>query len=326
MRIAIAYPTTIQLIEKMASLYDDISVIVLDGYSTLEGVQWAVPRRLRPLGLESHVEILSEHDERAREYDVLLDSLETRHYLPRWWEDCEAWHGPRIVKILWKRPYKPELTPARMEVLKRSVLSTENDSNRKMWEEATGLDVYEARYYPGDWWFDTEWVGDREELVFVLTHAKSREKNDANSKDGLHDFWEVRRLCPGYHWDGDAEGHPSSNNMATQLARFRCYTNLDRPVSSRPLCLVFTEMLALGMPTIVRNYPKHDYVHYIDGNGFVCESNQEVADAASRLIADRGLAEACSVRSKEIARRHFSREVILGQWDVLLEKAIQCQG
>lgn len=325
MRMAIVYPTTIQCIEKMASLYDDLSVIVMDGYGTLEGARRGISKRLEPLGLSDHVQVLSEHDERARDYDVLLDSLETRHYLPRWWEDCTDWHGPRIIKILWKKPYKPELTPERVEVLKHSILSTENDSNRKMWEDAIGVRVYEALYYPGDWWFNTEWIGDREELVFVLSHSAKREKIGSNEKDGLYDFREVARLCPGYHWDGDEEGRPSSKDMAAQLAHFRCYTNLDRPASTRPLCIVFTEMMALGMPIIIRNYPEHDYIRYVDGNGFICESNEEVAKMARKLISDRGLAESFSARSKEIAEQRFSKATVLKQWDILLERALQCR-
>src|SRR5262249_32912598 len=125
----------------------------------------------------------------------------------------------------------------------------------------------------GDWWFQQEWTGEKEQVLFVLSGKDSW--RDDPSTYGL-ELWE--RLChrfPGktYHHDGH-KTYRTPQQMVKLFSESRVFVNLDRPCGQgeRPLTLAFTEALSAGLPVVARDQSGLSYHRYIDSNG-VCTND-----------------------------------------------------
>lgn len=328
MKVAIVFPAHVSVIEKTAALFGSLDVINVDPQDeTVAGDLAIKQERLICEGPELGFETrwINLEDANLDEYDVLIDFWEARRTAPSWREKSLTISVPRIVKISWFKPYTlGPLSHGEMEMLNRSVIACDSWVAATAWERATGLDVRHLFWYPGDWWFDAEWTGEDERLLYILAGAYKWRGGMKENKQGDR-FWlwhEVAEQVPGYHLDG-GEQYRTSLQLADEVRHFRCHTNLDTHMSSRHLCLAFTETLAAGVPQLIINRPEHDYHDFVyDGvSGFVCESVDELVTMAKLLLDDHDMAKEMSEQTKEIARRDFSRDVLLPVWLQTIEDA-----
>ena len=332
MRVLIPWPTTIQLIEKAAStLLPRHTITVfplverLGAYGgSYAGIKRKLPPELASVGYDvAFLDSLTPDQARGK-YDLLIDSWETRHYYPEWRERCLDWQMPRLIKVLWKT--QPETDAAALDLFRCSAISTEAPSNTARWLAAIDAPVTTLLYYPGDWWFDTPWRGVDARLLFVLTNLKSRQRINAHVKAGYTLFRSLQKQgLPGYHYDGHGGARLPPLEMARRLAQFRAYANLDLASSTRSLCLVFFEMMALGVPTLVIDRPQLDYWRYVeDGvDGYRCADWHELLARARQVLGSTTLARRLSDARKERAREVLDKDRLLVQWEAVFDVAVQ---
>jgi len=76
--------------------------------------------------------------------------------------------------------------------------------------------------------------------------------------------------------------------------------------------LVVIEANACGLPVIVLRYPDNASAGLIDGNGFVCENEEEMTCRIRQLLTDEHLRENISRNAVSYAGRY--------DWDVLIDR------
>ncbi len=76
--------------------------------------------------------------------------------------------------------------------------------------------------------------------------------------------------------------------------------------------LVVLEANACGLPVIVMNHPNNASVELIEGNGFVCDDEEEMAERISQLLTDNELREEMSMRALDYAINY--------DWDILIHQ------
>lgn len=319
MKIALSFPTTFQLVEKVGALFEELYLIGFNGdYSSEKRYKREFPE----LGIKTHfrTEHYSEID--PHEYDLLIDSLETRRFNPEWREYSMDWDIPRILKILWDaNPGRIKFTDKEMEVFNKSVVSTENYTLAKTWSDAGMEHVEVLLYYPGWWWFDKEWTGEIDKALYILTGiGKWRDVKST----GYYIWKDIEKELPNntFHQDGSAK-FLDSKGLSKMCKKHRCYVNLDNSPKARPLCLVFTEAISAGIPPIVLDSPYTDYHKFIeDGvSGFICKDTSDVVDKIKILLRDHSLAKSMSDNISMTAKDHFSKKIIKSKWESVIKKA-----
>lgn len=322
MKIAVSFPTTFQLVEKLGGLFGELHLIGFNGeYSSEKRYETELPN---DLGMKLHFRREHYSEIEPNEYDLLIDSWETRNYNPEWREWSLKWRIPRILKVLWHaKPERIDFSEEEKEILSQSLVSTENFYLEEKWKSA-GFDYTKVLLYPpGPWWFDGEWTGEVERLLYVLSGVGAWRDTVST---GFEMWQKIERLLPDqtYHQDG-YKNYVSSRGLAKMFRKHRCYTNLDRTHKARPLCLVFTEAISAGTPPIVLNCEYTDYARYIEHgiSGYICENASHVAECAKKLLEDRDLAESMSNKIRSVARDNFSEEVLKPVWDEAIQQAVR---
>lgn len=322
MKIAVSFPTTFQLIEKLGDLFGELHLIGFNGeYTSEKRYETELPN---DLGIKLHFR--REHYSKIdpNEYDLLIDSWETRNYNPEWREWSMKWRIPRILKILWSaKPERIGLSEKEIGIFSHSVVSTENFFLEKRWKDVGMPHTKVLLYPPGSWWFDGEWSGKENKLLYVLSGIGAWRDTVSTG----FDIWkEIERMLPGQtlHQDG-YKNFLSSKDLSNLFRKHRCYANLDHTHKARPLCLMFTEAISAGTPPIILKCQYTDYDHYIknDVNGFICESASEVANSAKKLMNDYELAKDMSYKTRQIAQDNFSNDVLKPVWDEAIDLAVK---
>lgn len=311
MKVGLLYPTVGALVEKMASIFPGLTVI---GPPPDDLYKW--DRRILPLaraigrqaewkevGLEIDFEEKPYSECDFSKFDLLIESVETFNYAAMWREHCTRVQCPVAVFVCWfDSPAYLPLDYA--EKIKKCPILLGMPAQLPAWKA-----VYpQARVVPvpvGDWWFDSEWTGHREEALFVLA-GKDLWRPTDRTVCGIDLFEKLCERFPGkiHHHDG-AMDFKTSRQMADMFSEYRVFVNLDRD-GARPLCTSFTEALAAGMPVVARDLPGLSYAAYIHGNGVAAQNFEEICEFVELCFKDKEFAGRCGARSREIAQLEFS--------------------
>jgi hypothetical protein len=325
MKIGVLSPTTWQFMEKMAALFSQgVEVVgpVFDNedywkeYYGLKTSEW------RELGLRVSFNIASYSDIDFSDYDVLIESVETFHYAKNWINHCHRVECPILLKSCWTRDPITALPLQYVRKVRDFPVLLEMPAHAGFWKSAGFSDVNVIFNPVGDWWFEREWTGAKEQVLFVLFGTKHWRGNPA--RYGL-DVWEkLSRAFPDktYHHDG-YERYKTAKEMTDLFAESRVFVNLDCPYGQgeRPLTLAFTEALSAGLPVVARDLPGLSYKDFIDSNG-VCTNDFEIMRSfISNCLMDLDFARKCGTRSREIARQEFSCEVLRPKYHELIRRA-----
>ncbi len=312
MKVAVSFPTTIQLVEKIGAIFGEVHLIGFNGPYTCEK---RYEKEFPTLGIDTHfrTEHYSEID--PHEYDLLIDSYETRIYNPEWRECSLKWDIPRILKILWySEPSNIDFIDNEFEILNKSVVSTENFTLNERWKEAGFENVKMLLYPPGDWWFDGPWTGDIDKALYILSAGPSRD----TVSTGLDQWKDLEKRLPEntFHQNG-YESFVGSRGLAKMCKEHRCFVNLDQAPVARPLALVFTEVLCSGLPPVIIKQPETDYYKYVKNgvSGFICNDLNDVGDKIKLLCNDYSLAQSMSIETQKIGEENFSDRVLKPEWD-----------
>jgi hypothetical protein len=333
MKVAVLSPTTSQLVEKMAALFP-------------EGIDFIGPQSddrhywnnchlridaWRELGLKIRIiekpyDALDFHG-----YDLLIESVETFQYSKEWAKHCLRLECPIVLKACWTHEPKALLPPEYVKKVRDFPLLLEMPAHAANWTAARFRDVNVIPNPVGDWWFQREWTGQKEQVLFVLSGKESwRGLTDKESWKGDPgwtglDLWE--RLCsrfPGktYHHDGD-KAYRTPQQMTELFAESRAFVNLDKPCGfgERPLTLAFTEALSAGLPVAARDLPGLSYRQYIDTNGVCSDEFEVICSFIEKCFTDIRYARTCSVRSREIARNSFSFDSLRPRYAGIVSRA-----
>lgn len=320
MKVGLLYPCVGALVEKMAALFFGLTVI---GPPCDDLYKW--DKRILPLakangrieewkelGLDIRFEEKPYSECDFSKFDLLIESVETFNYSADWKNHCHRVECPILVFVCWYD--SPGYLPGNYaEKIKKFPIFLGMPSAEIAWKE-----VYpQAKFVPvpvGDWWFDREWTGKREEALFVLA-GKDIWRPADKTVCGV-DLWE--RLCerfPGrmHHHDG-ATDFKTSREMAEMMSEYRVFVNLDRS-GARPLCTSFTEAICAGMPVVARDHPGLSYKNYIGSNGICTDDFKKMCAFISFCLDDLEFARYHSIESRRIGRRCFSRDAVMGFYD-----------
>ena len=311
-KVAVSFPTTYQLVEKVGVLFKEIDLIGFNGgYSNQES---RYKREFDSLDIKVNLRRENYSEINPEDYDLLIDSYETRQYNPAWAKLALNWKIPKILKILFKNPEYVKFSDEEFSSFNKGVVSPETLFFAEKAEEKGFKHVFPLFYSPGPWWFENEWTGEVDKALFLIKVHSLRDTTTV----GLSDWGKIAENLPDntYHHNGSGQAFKTSKDLAEFCKKFRCYVNLDQGKNARPLCLVFTEMISTGIPPIVIKRPNTDYHHFIRNgeSGFICEDLQEVISKIEVLIKDRALAESMSKKTRQIAYDNFSEEVLKPKW------------
>lgn len=325
MKVGVLYPTTWQLIEKMASLFPQGIEVV--GQLSDDRHYWNDPNRKleewKELGLKVSLNLGSYAEIDFSRYDLLIESAETFSYSKDWAEHCFRVECPILLKVCWsKDPASVPLPKKYIKTVREFPVLIEMPAHAKAWRAAGFKDVNVIFNPVGDWWFNKEWTGDEERILFILSGTKAWRGDPS-----LHGFDIWDKLCqrfPGntYHHDGH-ESYKTSKQMVELFCKSRVFVNLDKPYGQgeRPITLAFTEALSAGLPVVARDLTGLNYKDFIDGNG-VCTNDLEIMVSFIRKCLDNPeFAQACSKRSREIAQRIFSYDSLKPKYQELMERS-----
>lgn len=317
MKIAVSFPTTYQLIEKLCVLFDEIDIIGFNGEYCNQEKKYN--NELKKKGAKINLHRENYDDINPYQFDLLIDSWETRFYNKGWRKSSLLWKIPRILKILWyKNPEKIEFTDKEISIFNRSIVSGENKVITDRWKNIGMANTKILLYPPGDWWFSGLWGGNIRKALFVLNVNNFR--NIVTT--GLGDWQKICNELPDNTFHQNAsENKLTSLELADFCKRFRCYVNLDQTKNARPLCLVFTEMISAGIPPLIIRCPGTDYYRYIENgkSGFICKNIEDMIDKIKKLLNDYDLSKSMSDRTRKIARENFSKSVLKPHWDEAIE-------
>ena len=325
MKVGVLSPTTSQLVEKMAALFPE--GVDLIGPQADDRHYWN-NCRLRLDGWEElglKVTIIEEPYDRLdfHGYDLLIESVETFQYSKNWRSHCLRLECPVMLKVCWTDNPQNLLPRNYLKKMKDFPVLLEMPTHAPNWRAAGFQDVNVIPNPVGDWWFQQEWTGEKEQVLFVLSGTDSWRGNDL-SVVGL-DLWE--RLCtrfPGktYHHDGHKNGYKTPREMAKLFSESRIFVNFDRPygLGERPLTLAFTEALSAGLPVAARSVPGLSYHQYIDANGICSNDFETICSFIERCLTDLEFARRCSVRSREIGWQAFSFDSLRPQYAKVISR------
>lgn len=324
MRIAIQNPTTMTLVEKIASIVPQVDVVGPRG--TERPYLWDTFQdridEWNRMGMSVRWLETAFADIDYRPYDMLIESVETFNYAPDWAIHCMYLRVPTVLKACWGKDPTAYLPPEYLEKKKHNPIILEMASHVPYWQEAGFTDVNALPNPVGDWWFNKPWTGEKEQILFVLA-GKDIWRPDLNLLGW--DWWEkLEKIFPGQtlHHDG-AVNYKTPAEMAQLFSESRVFVNLDTSWGDgeRPLALVFTEALAAGLPVVSRNLPGLDYHKYTDGNG-VCSNNFDlIVDFIRTCLSDQVFATAFSSQSRRIAQEYFSTEVLRPRYEEIFSRA-----
>ena len=318
MKVALLYPTVGALCEKMATLFPGLTVI---GPPCDDLYKW--DKRILPLakandrvkewqevGLDIHFEEKPYSECDFSKFDLLIESVETFNYAADWKNHCHRVECPILVFVCWFD--NPSSLPSNyQEKIKSVPIKIGMPSIVPAWKS-----VYpQAEFAPvpvGDWWFEREWTGIREEALFVLA-GKDLWRPADKSVCGVDLFERLSDRFPGrmHHHDGAME-FKTSKQMAEMFSEYRVFVNLDSG-AGRPLCTSFTEALAAGMPVVARN---PSYRDYIDGNGVCTDDFDQMAQFIDRCFENLDRARDLSFRSRQIGKACFSTEAVRPHYEI----------
>jgi glycosyltransferase involved in cell wall biosynthesis len=312
MKIGILYPTVAALVEKMATIFPGLVVIgppCDDLYSWDKKILNLAKAKDRiaewkEVGLDINFEEKSYSECDFSKFDLLIESVETFNYSADWKNNhCTRVECPILIFVCWyDNPYY--LPEKYLEKIKNLPIRIGMPSTVAKWKE-----VYpQAEFAPvpvGDWFFEREWTGSREEALFVLA-GKDLWRPLDKSVCGVDLFEKLSERFPGriHHHDGATE-FKTAKQMAEMYSEYRVFLNLDNS-AGRPLSTSFTEALAAGMPVVARDLPGLNYKDYINGNGTYTENFDTMCDFIDNCFSSIGFARTCSMYSRAIARAAFS--------------------
>jgi hypothetical protein len=256
-------------------------------------------------------------------YDLLIESVETFGYSKDWREHCERIECPIVVKACWTRSPVDLVPPAYLEKTRGLPVLLEMPAHAAVWRAAGYSDVNVIPNPVGEWWFEREWSGEKEQALFVLSGADDWRGKDP-SLFGLEIWDAISRQfpCRTYHHDGHVS-YLTSREMTDLFGSSRVFVNLDRPYGQgeRPLTLAFTEALSAGLPVVARDLPGLSYKSLIDGNGVCTNDINAMCAFIERCLTDREFARARGRRSREIAVAAFSQTTLRPRYDEIIERA-----
>jgi glycosyltransferase involved in cell wall biosynthesis len=322
LKVACLYPCVGALVEKLATIFPGLTVI---GPPCDDLNKW--PKEILPLakaidrvkewqevGLDIHFEEKPYSECDFSKFDLLIESVETFNYSADWKNHCHRVESPTIVFVCWfdNPSYLPENY---RQKIKNLPILLGMPSALPAWQS----EYPQAKVAPvpvGNWWFEREWTGIREEALFVLA-GKDLWRPGDKSICGVDLFEKLCERFPGrmHHHDGALEFR-TSKEMAEMFSQYRVFVNLDGP-GGRPLCTSFTEALAAGMPVIARDLPGLSYKDYIDGNGIYTDNLEAMCSFLHACFVDTTFARVCGQRSRDIARKHFSVEAVRPYYEVM---------
>ena len=327
MKIAVLSPTTIQFVEKMASLYPGREIAVV-GPKPNDAFGWNDYARRAAEWDKLGLRIAYDHRPYGEidfsAYDVLIETYETLEMEPEWRAHCARYECPVVVKACWtKAPYVPDLPCPEdyYDKVRDAPLLLEMPAHAPNWESSGFSDVNLVFNPVGQWWFDAEWTGADGRAVMVLS---GKDKWRRKAHHGLDLFDRLAADFPGrVHLHDGAVDYKTSAEMAQMLARARVFLVLDEAYGQgeRPLSLVFTEALSAGCPVAARDAPGLSYKDYIDGNGVAARDYGALKDYVGRCLDDLAFARAQSAASRSIALRHFSPAALQPQYEAIFARA-----
>jgi hypothetical protein len=262
------------------------------------------------VGLDLHFEEKPYSECDFSKFDLLIESVETFDYAADWKNHCHRVECPILVFVCWYDG--PGYLPSNYrEKIKNLPIKVGMPSIVPSWKSA----YPQAEFGPlpvGNWWFEREWTGLREEALFVLA-GKDLWRPADKSVCGVDLFERLSERFPGrmHHHDGAME-FKTSKQMAEMFSQYRVFVNLDGP-GGRPLCTSFTEALAASMPVVARN---PSYRDYIDGNGICTDDFDQMFYFIDRCFEKIEMARDCSVRSRQIGKACFSTEVVRPYYEI----------
>jgi len=325
MKVACLYPTVAALIEKLAAIFPGLTVI---GPACDDLQKW--PKEILPLakaidrqaewkelGLDITFEEKPYSECDFSKFDLLIESVETFNYAADWKNHCHRHECPTIVFVCWFD--NPSYLPANYrEKISKLPILLGMPSALAAWQ----LEYPQAKVVPvpvGDWWFQNEWTGKREEALFVL--AGKDLWRPEKSVCGVDIFERLSERFPGkmHHHDGAIQ-FKTGKQMAEMCSEYRVFVNLDNQ-GARPLCTSFTEALAAGMPVLARDLPGLNYHDYIDTNGLCTDSFDAMCRYLEWCFSRQDRAKKYSRRSREIAEKHFSVKAALPHYEAAAMEA-----
>lgn len=325
MKIGILGPTTWQLVEKMASLFTDGVEIV--GPLSDDAHYWNDYRRKikewEDLNLKVKINIIPYKDIDLSSYDLLIQSIETFSYSKDWYNHCHRIECPILLKACWTRdPCK--IAPAEyIRKIKQFPVLLEMPAHAPIWKKRGFSDVNTILNPVGNWWFDKEWTGEQERILFVLSGTTDWRGKD-RSLFGFEIWEKICKAFPGktHHHDGHLH-YKTSLEMADLFRQSRVFINLDKPYGQgeRPLTLAFSEALSAGLPVVARDLPGLSYHQYIDSNGVCTNDFEALCSFIEKCLSDITFARQCSVRSREIALQSISSKVLKPEYEKLIHRA-----
>ena len=325
MRVGVLSPTTWQLVEKMAALFPEGVEVV--GPLADSGHYWNDYRRKTDewaeLGLQVTLNLAPYSAVDFGAYDLVIESVETFAYSEDWREHCERLECPILLKACWTRSPSDLVPCAYLEKTRSFPVLLEMPAHAPAWRAAGYTDVNVIPNPVGRWWFDRNWTGAEERVLFVLSGADEW-RGDDPTRLGL-DIWEqICREFPGrtHHHDGHVS-YLTSRELTALYGDSRVFLNLDRPFGQgeRPLTLAFTEALSAGLPVVARDLPGLSYSSFIDRNGVATNDVGVMCEFIGHCLDDREFAGEHGRRSREIATAAFSQNVLRPRYDEIIERA-----
>jgi hypothetical protein len=322
MRVGVLSPTTSQLVEKMAALFPE--GVELVGPQADDRHYWNnCHLRLQSwneLGLKVLINEVPFDKIDFRDYDLLIESVETFQYSNDWARHCLKVECPILLKACWTNHPRVLLPVAYIKKIRKFPVLLEMPAHIPNWTATGFTDVNFIPNPVGDWWFEREWTGQKQHVLFVLSGRNSWRPDDL-SANGV-DWWD--RLCEKfpsktYHHDGHVS-YRTPRQMAELFAESRVFVNFDRPYGpgERPLTLAFTEALSAGLPVAARDMPGLSYRRFIDSNGICSKSFEEIQTFLARCLDDIEYASSCSKRSRKIGMEEFSSASLRPRyWEII---------
>ena len=325
LKVGVLSPTTWQLVEKMAALFPEGVEVV--GPLADDGHYWNDYRRKmaewEDLGLRVSLNLAPYGSVDFAVYDLLIESIETLSYAKDWANHCHRLECPIALKACWTKDPLALMPHAYFRKTRAFPILLEMPAHGPIWKRAGFRDVNVIPNPVGEWWFEKEWTGEKEQVLFVLSGARNWRGNNP-AWFGLEIWDRICRAFPGrtYHHDGHVS-YRTSREMTELYRQSRVFVNLDRPYGQgeRPLTLAFTEALSAGLPVVARDLPGLSYKQFIDSNG-VCTNDVEAMCAfIERCLSDREYARSRGARSREIALRSFSWSALRPRYDEIVARA-----
>jgi hypothetical protein len=325
MKVAVLSPTTSQLVEKMAVLFPE--GVDLVGPQADDRHYWNnCHLRLeswKALGLKVSIKEGPFEAFDFGGYDLLIESAETFYYAKDWAKHCLRVECPILLKACWTNTPIGLLPYKYIEKVRNFPVLLEMPVHAGNWRRSGFRDVNFIPNPVGEWWFEREWTGEKEQVLFVLS-GKDAWRGNNLSVSGV-DWWE--RLCerfPGrtHHHDGHV-AYRTPVQMTELFSKSRVFVNFDMPYGfgERPLTLAFTEALSAGLPVAARDLPGLNYRQFIDSNGLCSNDFDAICSFVERCLTDGSYARECSVRSREIGRQAFSYSSLRPKYEILFSRA-----